>query len=113
MSDDPTKGTRIRARRKELGLSQTKLAKAVGVSQATIQKIEIGEITSSKFTPTIWATLDLPLGELNPIFKQPNGPEHATDDNLVLEYLRHISAKIDALDERLAHIERQQKAITK
>jgi transcriptional regulator with XRE-family HTH domain len=42
-------GERIAARRAELGLSQTQLAKAVGLSQATIGKLESG-ISSGHLT---------------------------------------------------------------
>jgi DNA-binding XRE family transcriptional regulator len=37
-------GARVHARRKELGLSQEKIAKAVGVTIQTISKIERGDI---------------------------------------------------------------------
>jgi DNA-binding XRE family transcriptional regulator len=61
-------GHRVRMRREELGMSQLMLAKAVGISQTTVQKIDTGESASSRFMPIIWAKLKLPLNELNPIF---------------------------------------------
>ncbi len=38
-----TIGEKIRARRQELGLSQEKLAKTVGISQPTLSDIETGD----------------------------------------------------------------------
>ena len=39
--------TRLRLRRKELGLSQEELAQAVGVTRQTITSIEVGKYTAS------------------------------------------------------------------
>ncbi len=57
---------KIRARREALGLSQADLAQAVGVSQATIEKIENGRTMRSRYLPRIAARLGIPLTELDP-----------------------------------------------
>lgn len=50
----------IRLRREELGRSQAELGRAVGISQAAIDKIESGKTQRSRFLPQILASLDLP-----------------------------------------------------
>lgn len=60
-------GEKIRKRREELGLSQAQLGKqAGGFSQATVEKIEKGITTRSKFLPGIARRLGLPLEEISP-----------------------------------------------
>ncbi len=51
----------VKTRREELGWSQGKLAQIVSTSQATIDKIENGRSTRSKFLPQIYHALGLPL----------------------------------------------------
>jgi transcriptional regulator with XRE-family HTH domain len=63
-------GARVREARKLAGLTQVKLAKRYGVTQSTIQKIETGRSTNSRFLPVVWARLGLPLAELDPGFAQ-------------------------------------------
>src|ERR1700674_4331144 len=58
-------GERIRRRRDELGLSQADLGRLVGVSQATIEKIEKGLTDRSKFLPSIAVKLGIPLGDID------------------------------------------------
>jgi transcriptional regulator with XRE-family HTH domain len=57
---------RLRRARKQAGLSQVELAKLCNVTQATVQKIETGRSTNSRFLAKIWARLGLPLDELDP-----------------------------------------------
>lgn len=52
-------GSRIRAAREQRGLSQSKLAKAIGISQPAIKKIEDGTTEKSKFLPEIERFLGL------------------------------------------------------
>jgi phage repressor protein C with HTH and peptisase S24 domain len=59
-------GQRIRRRREELRLSQADLGRQVGVSQATIDKIESGHTARSRYLPMIAVKLGLPLEELDP-----------------------------------------------
>lgn len=98
----------IKNRRAEMGMSQLMLARAVGVSQATIQKIESGEISGSKFLPDIFAKLELPLVMLNPIYAQSaaaprekqSAPaaEHGSLSEQILTLLRRTMASINATD---------------
>ncbi|SRR5581483_4989869 len=61
-----TPGEKIREARERLGLSQAQLGKqAGGCSQATIDKIESGETTRSKFLPLIAKRLGIALDELD------------------------------------------------
>lgn len=53
-------GDRIRLRREELSQSQAELGRAVGISQAAIEKIEKGKTRRSRFLPQILAKLGLP-----------------------------------------------------
>lgn len=62
--DENTIGNRVRARRNELGLNQEDVARLAGTSQATIDKIENGRSRRSKFLPSVFAALGLPLDEL-------------------------------------------------
>jgi transcriptional regulator with XRE-family HTH domain len=59
-------GEIIRGRRKQLGLSQAKLASAVGTNQQTIDKIEKDIIKHSRFMARIAHELGLRLEELDP-----------------------------------------------
>jgi len=59
-------GQKIRRRREELRLSQADLGRQVGVSQATIDKIEAGHTARSRYLPMIAVKLGLPLEELDP-----------------------------------------------
>jgi transcriptional regulator with XRE-family HTH domain len=55
-------------------MSQSQLARAIGVSQATIQKIEAGETMQSRYLAQIWAHLQLPLSELDDVFAGLTAP---------------------------------------
>jgi phage repressor protein C with HTH and peptisase S24 domain len=64
---DPMKiGQNIRRRREELRLSQADLGEQVGVSQATIDKIEAGHTARSRYLALIAVKLGLPLEEIDP-----------------------------------------------
>ena len=67
-----TSGEIVRARRKELGLTQAKLAEAVGTNQQTIDKIEKDAIRHSRFFARIAATLGLALEEIDPTSYPPS-----------------------------------------
>lgn len=53
-------GDRIRVRREERQLSQADLGRAVGISQAAVEKIESGKTRRSRFLPQLLAHLGLP-----------------------------------------------------
>lgn len=57
---------KIAAAREARKMSQAKLAKAVGISQSMIAKIESGGARRSRATALIAVELDLPLEELDP-----------------------------------------------
>jgi transcriptional regulator with XRE-family HTH domain len=59
-------GDLVRKYRELHGLSQAELGRAVGVSQATIDKIESGRTTLSRFLPRIAARLGIPQRDLDP-----------------------------------------------
>jgi phage repressor protein C with HTH and peptisase S24 domain len=59
-------GQKIRRRREELRLSQAELGEQVGVSQATIDKIEAGHTARSRYLALIAVKLGLPLEEIDP-----------------------------------------------
>jgi transcriptional regulator with XRE-family HTH domain len=60
-------GALVRKYRELHGLSQAELGRAVGVSQATIDKIENGRTTLSRFLPRIAARLGIPQRDLDPL----------------------------------------------
>jgi transcriptional regulator with XRE-family HTH domain len=64
-------GGLVRKYREALGLSQAELGRAVGVSQATIDKIESGRTTLSRFMPRIAARLGIPQRDLDPFIGAP------------------------------------------
>lgn len=61
-----TPGERIRQAREAKGLSQTDLARRVGVKQPSIQNIENGRTKDPRKLMEIAAVLDIPLAELRP-----------------------------------------------
>ena len=61
-----TPGERIRQAREARGLSQTDLARRVGVKQPSIQNIENGRTKDPRKLMEIAAVLDIPLAELRP-----------------------------------------------
>lgn len=63
-------GTLIKMERMRRKMSQSDLAKRVGISQPAIKKIEAGETTKSKYLPRIAQELDLPLSKLDPSLSQ-------------------------------------------
>jgi transcriptional regulator with XRE-family HTH domain len=67
-------GGLVRKYREALGLSQAQLGRAVGVSQATIDKIESGRTTLSRFLPRIAARLGIPQRDLDPFIGAPRQP---------------------------------------
>src|SRR6516225_4098664 len=60
-------GALVRKYRELHGLSQAELGRSVGVSQATIDKIESGRTTLSRFLPRIAARLGIPQRDLDPL----------------------------------------------
>jgi transcriptional regulator with XRE-family HTH domain len=60
-------GELVRKYREAHRLSQAELGRAVGVSQATIDKIESGKTTLSRFLPRIAARLGIPQRDLDPL----------------------------------------------
>lgn len=59
MSETKTRGALVKARRNDLGLSQSDLAELVGVSRGTIRNIEADLVEPNK---TTWASLEQILG---------------------------------------------------
>ncbi|WP_168735240.1 helix-turn-helix domain-containing protein [Pseudothauera rhizosphaerae] len=52
-----TFGSRLKAARKEAGLSQAQLARTVGMSQGNLSDIENNHVPTSTFTPKLAAAL--------------------------------------------------------
>lgn len=67
-------GELVRERREALKMSQVELAKAVGTSQATIDKIENERSIRSRFLPFIFEVLGLPLDDLTKVKITPPKP---------------------------------------
>jgi len=61
-------GQRIRARREEIGLSQSELARRAGVSQPVINVLERGGATTSRYLATIARALAVDVADLDPRF---------------------------------------------
>lgn len=61
IDDDMALGERIRDEREKRGWSQADLARRVGVSQVTINKIENGQTVKSKWLPEIMVLLNIPI----------------------------------------------------
>jgi len=66
MQNQRNPGEIVRDRRKELGWSQTQLAKKVGSNQQTIGKIEKGQTKKSPLLPLIAVVLGIPIERLVP-----------------------------------------------
>lgn len=64
-------GAKIKEFRTAAKLSQGKLAKAAGVSQAVISDLESGEQQTSRKLPEIAAALGRPLADFDPIYALP------------------------------------------
>ena len=63
-------GERVRDAREAKGWSQARLARQIGLSQATLHKIESGISKNSRYIPVIWAQVGLPLDDLNRRLRQ-------------------------------------------
>lgn len=59
-------GQQIRDKRIELGISQVELARRVGTTQATIDKIEHGRSQRSRFLYPVMQALGMPTGQMIP-----------------------------------------------
>lgn len=79
-------GGLVRKYREALGLSQAELGRAVGVSQATIDKIESGRTTLSRFLPRIAARLGIPQRDLDPLIGAERQPGLREADTESREY---------------------------
>jgi len=79
MDGDMPLGDRIRSEREARGMSQSDLARGVGISQAAIAKIESGETTKSKWLPEIMRLLNIPVGS------QPEAPAEEASTDLALQ----------------------------
>lgn len=66
-------GARVRLARERLGRSQEDVARQLGISQNSVQKIENGKVGRSRYVSVLWELVGLDLAELNPAFK-PNLP---------------------------------------
>jgi phage repressor protein C with HTH and peptisase S24 domain len=64
MAEGGDLGRRVRDARIALGMSQDDLAEAAGTTQTTIEKIENGKSTRSRFLPAVFSVLRLPLDDL-------------------------------------------------
>jgi transcriptional regulator with XRE-family HTH domain len=93
-------GLMIRARRKQLGMSQGKLAKQVGITYQQVQKYEnaINRIAGSTLV-YIAKALDVPV--------QHFFPEEGTSQLLpaqMKEFVRGIRTELGAIDKKLAKL---------
>ena len=66
-------GARIRYAREQAGRSQQDIARQLGISQNSVQKIENGKVGRSRYVTQLWQLVGLDVSELNPAFK-PNLP---------------------------------------
>lgn len=83
---------RLRQAREQQGKSQSEVARALGMSQATVQKIEIGEARQSKFVEPLCTYLKVSLNEK---IHRGQGPEVGA---AVLERLateEHLTTGVD------------------
>src|SRR5262245_9082753 len=71
--------------RTQKGMSQQRLAIAVGVRQNTIVAIESGQTRRSKFLPKIAQVLQVPISELDPDIAGLDTVEPATKNLIVGE----------------------------
>ncbi|MDH2997210.1 hypothetical protein A1D22_05930 [Pasteurellaceae bacterium LFhippo2] len=92
-------GTRLKARRKELGLTQTALAEKIGVSQNAIQKIEAGgdtmhliKLAEALKVDPIW--LSTGKGESNPVAVLD--PDEMDDDEVIIIDVLDVEASAGA-----------------
>jgi transcriptional regulator with XRE-family HTH domain len=63
-------GECVREAREAKGWSQARLARQIGLSQATLHKIESGISKNSRYIPVIWAQVGLSLDDLNRRLRQ-------------------------------------------
>ena len=70
----PEIGARIRYAREQSGRSQQDIAKQLGISQNSVQKIENGKVGRSRYISRMWELLGLDLKELNPTLKNSQPP---------------------------------------
>jgi transcriptional regulator with XRE-family HTH domain len=87
-------GALIRARRLELGMSQTTLAEAVGVTFQQIQKYEKGvNRVAASTLMDVAAALDVRVSGLLPLSSKQEGPEEFDQDGArdIIELLPRLS----------------------
>ena len=84
-------GALIRARRRELGVSQARLAELVGVSRLWINQVERGKPGAGLgFVLRTLATLGIELSEFDPNFDTGIPPVITPDINAIIENARTI-----------------------
>jgi transcriptional regulator with XRE-family HTH domain len=117
MTNKPTTeiGARIRKARKTMGLSQAELAQRLGVTQATIQKIETSRSTNSRYLAKVVAGVGLPLEELDPVFKSVS---LTREEQELVEWAKTDGAAtasdpIDQIEDTLIDLLRQVRALRK
>ncbi len=86
-----TIGTRVKARREELGWSQGTLAEKAGVSQGTIGNLESG----IRKKPREWLAIAVALG-LNPVFLETGKGERLAEDEYKPAKVRRIHQRLSA-----------------
>lgn len=67
-------GQKVKSARERKGISQETLASRVGISQASIDKIERGVTKHSRHLLSILHQLDMPLTDLEGLYKERNTP---------------------------------------
>lgn len=80
----------LRRRREELGKSQSEVARAVGMSQASVQKIEIGEAKQSNFIQAMCDYLGVSLERQPP---RPYTPADYRDDSKTIHRIVETKAR--------------------
>jgi len=91
-SHGQTVGHLVRAGRLKKGVSQAKMARDLEISQATLQKIETGNSTRSKFLGPAWRYLGLPDEQLTEFARQHVFLSHRKDD--LLDVVGELSKSI-------------------
>lgn len=79
ITDVMSVGDRIRSEREARGWSQADLGRRVGISQASINKIENGQTTKSKWLPELMVVLNIPTAG-----SQPEAPIDGAPEDLAL-----------------------------
>ena len=111
----PVRRTRFSARRKSVGLSQERLAEALGVDRSTVARWEAGETEPQPWIrPRLARTLAISADQLAALLATAGTPGHEDTDRLrfALEHpdstdivtVAALRREIDDLDEQYVHV---------